>query len=91
MLDGVCRAYLNQCVHRAQPVDVGDGQVLTKDGFLECGAHGALYNPVDGSCAGGPCTGGGLTAIKLERDGDALFALALEIEPPEDLYELSLE
>ncbi len=81
--DGTARAWLNICPHRAQPVDLGDGQLFTKDGFLECQAHGAYFDPASGLCLGGACPGRSLTALPLEESGGAIWLLPelAEAEP----------
>jgi len=73
--DGSVHAYVNVCPHRLQPVDVGDGRLFTNSGQLECGAHGARFDPATGACTGGPCDGHGLTRLPIEeRDGAAWLA-----------------
>jgi nitrite reductase/ring-hydroxylating ferredoxin subunit len=75
---GEVRAYLNVCPHRGQPVDVGDGRLFVASGEIECGAHGARFDPATGACMGGPCEGRGLLPLEIElRDGAAWR------EPPE--------
>ena len=66
---GTMRGYLNVCAHRGQPVDLGDGKIFTRDGAIECQAHGALFDPATGICVGGPCPGQSLKPLPLiERD-----------------------
>lgn len=73
--DGTARAWLNVCPHRAQPVDLGDGQLFTEDGFLECQAHGAYFDPASGLCVGGACPGRALTALPLEEREGSIWLL----------------
>lgn len=69
---GRVRGYLNRCAHVAMELDWQPGRVFDASGtWLVCATHGALYDPADGRCAGGPCRGrGGLRPIDaIERDG----------------------
>jgi nitrite reductase/ring-hydroxylating ferredoxin subunit len=61
---GKLKAYVNRCPHAGTTLDFGDGDFFT-DGkeLLMCRTHGALFVPKDGSCAGGPCNGQGLTPL----------------------------
>jgi nitrite reductase/ring-hydroxylating ferredoxin subunit len=64
-------AYLNQCVHVAMELDWIQGEFLDGDReFIVCATHGAIYDPDNGRCLGGPCQGrGGLRRIAVtERD-----------------------
>lgn len=55
-VDGKVRAFLNVCTHRELELDLGDGTFFTPDGsLLRCRAHGALFEPLTGACAGGSC------------------------------------
>jgi len=55
-VEGTVRAYLNVCTHRELELDLGDGTFFTPDGaLLRCRAHGALFQPETGACAGGIC------------------------------------
>lgn len=64
-------AYLNECAHREMELDWNPGDVFDASGKnLICATHGAIYNPVNGACVGGPCNGAGLIALGVtERDG----------------------
>jgi len=69
---GSVRGYLNRCAHAGLELDWNAGQFLDSERrWLICAAHGALYEPGTGTCAGGPCAGhGGLTAVPVvETDG----------------------
>jgi nitrite reductase/ring-hydroxylating ferredoxin subunit len=64
--------YLNRCSHVAMELDWLPGAFFDADGdYLMCATHGALYDPVQGACVAGPCTGrGGLRKLHVEeRDG----------------------
>jgi nitrite reductase/ring-hydroxylating ferredoxin subunit len=70
--EGRVHAYLNRCAHVAMELDWQPGQFFDVErGWLVCSTHGALYDPADGGCAGGPCAGrGGLLKLEVEeRDG----------------------
>lgn len=73
-------AYVNRCPHAGTTLDYGDGDFFTEDrALLMCRTHGALFVPDDGSCAGGPCNGQGLTPLSSsEVRGNVVVAL-----PPE--------
>ena len=70
-IDGIVRAFVNECAHQRLELDWNPGHFLDDDRrFLECTAHGARYDPASGACAGGPCRGSGLVALAVvERDG----------------------
>lgn len=72
---GQLRAYLNRCAHVAMELDWLPGRVFDADGqSLVCATHGALYDPADGRCTGGPCAGrGGLRPIALVERGGQLY------------------
>ncbi len=64
--------YLNRCAHTGLELDWIAGRFLDAEGrWLICAAHGALYDPASGACAGGPCLGrGGLVPVAVaEIDG----------------------
>ncbi|HSH40650.1 MAG TPA: Rieske 2Fe-2S domain-containing protein [Arenicellales bacterium] len=64
-------AYLNRCAHMSLELDFVPGRFFDTSGrFLICATHGALYDPIDGRCAGGPCRGRGLQPLRVaEREG----------------------
>ena len=67
---GAVRAWVNLCPHRGQAVDLGDGQLFTREGLLECQAHGAYFDADSGLCLAGACPGRALTPVRIEeRDG----------------------
>lgn len=64
--------YLNRCAHVGLELDWIAGRFLdAQRRWLICAAHGALYEPASGTCAGGPCAGhGDLVRLDvLEIDG----------------------
>ncbi len=72
---GQVRAYRNRCAHVALELDWLPGQVFDADGeFLLCAAHGALYEPGSGRCAGGACAGrGGLQPLAVVEEGGVVY------------------
>jgi nitrite reductase/ring-hydroxylating ferredoxin subunit len=73
--DGRVRAYLNRCVHLPAEMDWLPGEFFDVGRrWIVCAMHGALYEPADGRCVGGPCRGGRLTAIDVvEEDGQVYW------------------
>ena len=71
--EGTYAAYLNVCAHAGAPLDLRPNEFYTEDGrWLVCATHGAIYDPVTGVCAEGPCPGARLTRLPVDRDGDIL-------------------
>jgi nitrite reductase/ring-hydroxylating ferredoxin subunit len=67
-VDGEWRAYVNECRHRALPLDLGASSPMSEDGeHLLCHQHGALYRRRDGMCVLGPCAGEKLTPVAVAR------------------------
>ena len=81
--EGQVVGYLNRCVHVPAEMDWQEGQFLDGDKrFIMCSIHGALYEPTDGRCVGGPCGKGQLTALSMgERDGQVLWYPSSDIRP----------
>ncbi len=69
--DGKLHAYLNRCSHLPLELDQDNGKFFDSSGhYLMCTRHGAIYLPASGRCAGGPCSGGQLRAIRIaEKNG----------------------
>jgi nitrite reductase/ring-hydroxylating ferredoxin subunit len=69
---GEVRAYLNRCGHLPAEMDWQPGEFFDFSRlYLICATHGALYDPADGACIGGPCNGRGLRVVAVaERDGN---------------------
>ena len=69
--DGQVVGYLNRCLHVPTEMDWQYGEFLDSGKeFIMCATHGAVYEPLSGRCAGGPCGRGRLTVIDaFERDG----------------------
>lgn len=69
-------AYINECAHVPIELDYNLGDVfdLTRE-FLICSTHGAYYNPRNGVCLGGPCTGRRLQQIAVVEHDDAIWQI----------------
>ena len=73
--NGVVRGYANVCAHQGLELDLTPLRFFDDQGLhLTCTAHGALYDPDNGRCIGGPCRGKGLERLCIvERDGRVLL------------------
>jgi nitrite reductase/ring-hydroxylating ferredoxin subunit len=69
-------AYLNRCAHKFVELDWQEGEFFDAEyRYLVCASHGALYDPVNGVCLGGPCRGAALTAVPVcEANGTVWLA-----------------
>ncbi|MGE5450980.1 MAG: Rieske (2Fe-2S) protein [Acidobacteriota bacterium] len=81
--DNVAVAYLNRCAHVPTAMDWQEGQFFDQDKrFIICSIHGALYDPPNGECVGGPCPGARLHAIELDERGGEVYWLPTDrIQP----------
>ena len=84
-IDGQLVAYLNRCAHVPTEMDWQPGEFLdTERRFIVCSIHGALYEPTDGRCVGGPCGRGRLMPVTVdERDGQVYWYPSKDIRAPE--------
>lgn len=75
---GKAYAYLNRCAHRFVELDWEPGKFFDfTQQYLVCATHGALYQPDNGYCVGGPCRGARLTRVIVhEADGAVWLAEA---------------
>jgi nitrite reductase/ring-hydroxylating ferredoxin subunit len=73
---GELRGYVNLCTHREMELDLGEGRFFSDDGrFLACRAHGALYDPLLGTCVGGICRRGAtLATVPVQEEGGVIWA-----------------
>ena len=72
--DGAVVAYLNRCSHVPTQMDWQPGEFLDMDRrWILCSIHGAMYEPKDGRCIGGPCGRGKLTPIRVEEQGGQVY------------------
>jgi nitrite reductase/ring-hydroxylating ferredoxin subunit len=81
--EGRVVAYLNRCVHVPTEMDWQPGEFLDSEhAFIICSTHGAVYEPLTGRCAGGPCGRGRLTMIDVEeRDAQVWWLPTEDIRP----------
>lgn len=81
--DGRVVAYLNRCLHVPAEMDWQPGRFLDSDKrFILCATHGAVYEPSNGQCVGGPCGRGRLTAIQVEeREAQVYWYPSGDIQP----------
>jgi nitrite reductase/ring-hydroxylating ferredoxin subunit len=81
--DGHLVAYMNQCAHVAAEMDWQEGEFLDADRrYIICSLHGATYEPRNGVCIAGPCTGARLRALNVsERDGQVSWYPCPDIRP----------
>lgn len=72
--DGQFHAYLNWCPHLGIELNFMPDQFMDDEGrFLVCANHGALFEPENGQCLSGPCSGDSLTAVPLEVRGEEIW------------------
>jgi nitrite reductase/ring-hydroxylating ferredoxin subunit len=83
--DGRVVAYLNRCAHVPTEMDWQPGEFLDMDRrWIVCSIHGATYEPGNGRCVGGPCSGGRLMALNVaERGGEVYWYPSRDIRPVE--------
>jgi len=81
------RAYVNHCPHAGHALDLQPHSFLTQDGALIlCSSHGALFEPDQGLCIAGPCSGARLRALPIRiTAGYVLLADEVSLEEPADL------
>jgi nitrite reductase/ring-hydroxylating ferredoxin subunit len=71
-IGGQVRGYVDSCPHAGWPLSALPDRYLTKQAdYILCAGHGALFRPLDGACAVGPCAGEALTPWPVVvRDGE---------------------
>jgi nitrite reductase/ring-hydroxylating ferredoxin subunit len=81
--DNQAVAFLNRCAHVPAEMDWQPGEFWDSDKrFIICAVHGALYEPSDGLCVGGPCVGARLLPIALEeKDGQVYWYPNEQFQP----------
>lgn len=69
---GTPRAWLNVCPHAGRALNWAPDKFLKDEhGRLVCAAHGAVFEPADGTCVSGPCQGAALRGVDVvEEDGE---------------------
>lgn len=80
--EGRVVGYLNRCVHVPSEMDWQPGEFLDADKrLILCSMHGAVFEPSDGRCLGGPARAP-LTAIRVaEHDGQVYWYPSRDIRP----------
>ena len=79
---GQVHAYLNRCSHVAMELDWQPDRFFDLTGhYLVCAAHGALFRPDTGHCAGGPGRGGLFKIATRERDGAVFWQSQYHLKP----------
>jgi nitrite reductase/ring-hydroxylating ferredoxin subunit len=72
--DGALVAYINRCAHVPTQMDWQPGEFLDMDRrWILCSIHGAMYEPKDGRCIGGPCGRGKLFAVQVAEEGGQVY------------------
>lgn len=68
--------YINECAHVPIELDYNLGDVfdLSRE-YLICSTHGAYYNPRNGLCLGGPCTGRRLQSLVVREHDEAIWLI----------------
>lgn len=63
---GTIHAYRNACPHTGVNLNWAPHQFFDIDTrFVQCGMHGALFEPDSGRCIWGPCRGQSLTCLPI--------------------------
>ena len=73
--DGALSAYENFCPHAGGALNFLPDKFFSRDGrHLLCTRHGAKFEPTEGLCVLGPCSGDALNALPFEvgEDGDVV-------------------
>ena len=67
---GTPRAWLNVCPHAGRSLNYAPDKFLVDaEGRLVCAAHGAVFEPLEGECVGGPCRGDRLRQVPIAEAG----------------------
>ncbi|NBP07650.1 MAG: hypothetical protein EBU76_04090, partial [Gammaproteobacteria bacterium] len=78
---GGVRAYENTCPHAGHPLELLPHRFLTADRkFIQCSSHGALFDPVSGSCVAGPCPGRKLRPLAVALQGDDIVLASSSVD-----------
>ena len=79
--DGSLRAWVNNCPHAGHPLELLPHRFLTADRkFIQCSSHGALFDPVSGSCVAGPCPGRKLRPLAVALQGDDIVLASSSVD-----------
>lgn len=73
-VDGRVVGYVNQCAHVPVELDWHEGEFFDLERrWIVCSVHGATYDPANGHCVAGPCSGARLKRIALTESDGAVF------------------
>lgn len=71
------RAWRDACPHHDTPLPWRRDAYLDASGrHIVCAAHGALFDPLTGTCTLGPCLGDALTPVAIDMHSDGSLYLA---------------
>lgn len=77
---GQIHVYRNSCPHLGVELNWLPDQFFDLDGrYIQCASHGALFDPANGRCLGGPCRGQSLQAVAHFNEGEKLH---IDMPPP---------
>ena len=76
-------AYYNTCPHSPYNLDSEGNSILSPDGYLQCGKHGARFAIESGVCFHGPCVGARLKAVELSVVDGAVCVNNMDLVAPE--------
>lgn len=72
--EGKLIAYVNRCAHVPTEMDWQPGEFFDDSRhYLICSMHGAVYQPTDGKCVGGPCVGARLMPLRVEEQDGQVY------------------
>lgn len=76
------RAYLNECAHQAVELDMLKGIFFDRQNkHIICATHGAMYDPVNGTCISGRCDSRKLRSLTVvEAEKNICFVAEASIE-----------
>lgn len=75
---GQIHAFQNACPHTGASLNWAPHQFMDYETrFIQCGIHGALFEPDSGLCIRGPCLGSSLTRLPIRIIDEQIY-LALE-------------
>ncbi len=72
--DGHVVSYVNRCAHVPVEMDWQPGEFLDDTRrWIICSMHGAVYDPANGQCVGGPCHGATLRAVPVSEHKGRIY------------------
>ena len=73
---GDIHAYQNSCPHTGVSLNWAPNQFLDLDErFIQCGMHGALFEPATGLCIRGPCLGQSLQRLPVRVIDEQIYVV----------------